>query len=63
MNNTDNLNIYIHYRIIIDIRYAIKLYSHVMSFVRTIQDMSHLHDFVGVTEPWKILTLVTRSLL
>jgi len=51
MNNTDNLNIYIHYRIIIDIRYAIKLYSHVMSFVRTIQDMSHLHDFVGVTEP------------
>jgi len=30
-----------------------------MFFVRKIQDMSYLHDFMGVTGPRKILTLVT----
>ena len=29
-----------------------------MRFVRTIQDMSHLHDFIGVTGPRKFLTSV-----
>jgi len=32
------------------------LYSHFMFFVRKIQDMLHLHDFMGVTLPQKILT-------
>jgi len=30
---------------------VIVLYLHVMFFVTTIQDMSYLHDFVGVTGP------------
>jgi len=28
--------------------YAVLLHSHVMFFVRTIQGISHLHDFMGV---------------
>jgi len=34
-----------------------------MFFVRKIQDMSHLHDFMGVAGPRKILTFVTGPFL
>jgi len=38
--------------------YAVLLYSHVMFFVRTIQGILHLHDFMGVSGTWYYLTLV-----
>jgi len=34
-----------------------------MFFVKKIQDMSHLHDFMGVTGPRKILIFVTEPFL
>jgi len=34
-----------------------------MLFVRTIQDMSHSHDFMGVTGPRKFLTLANGTFL
>jgi len=40
-----------------------RVMSHFMSFVRKIQDMLHLYDFMGVTGPQKILTFVTGLLL
>jgi len=39
------------------------LNSHITFFVRKIQDMSHLHDFMGVTGPQKFLTFVTGPFL
>jgi len=34
-----------------------------MFFVRKIQDMSHLHEFIEVTGPQKIFTFVTGPFL
>jgi len=34
-----------------------------MFFVRKIEDMSHLHDFMGVTGPRKFLAFVTGPFL
>jgi len=41
----------------------IVLNSHIMFHVRKIQDLSHLHDFIGMTDPRKILTFVTGPFL
>jgi len=39
------------------------LNPHFKFFVRKTQDLSHLHDFMAVTEPRKILTFVTGPFL
>jgi len=38
--------------------YTIVLNSHIAFVFRKIQDMSHLHEFMGATGPRKILTFV-----
>ena len=43
--------------------YIIALNSHIMFFVRKIQEMSHLHDFMGVAGPRKTSTFVAGLFL
>jgi len=43
--------------------YIFVLNSLIMFFVRKIQDMSHLHEFIGVTGPRKLLTFVAGPFL
>ena len=43
--------------------YIIVLNYLIMFFVRNIQDISHLHEFIGVIGPRKILTFVAGPFL
>jgi len=63
INNADNfVNICIHLSGFVYL-YIIALNSHIVLFVRKIQDKPHLHDFMGVTGTRKFLTFVTAPFL